>query len=54
MKKMKSFSGRLTRSVVLTVLAVMTFISMLVFLVTAAGLLLFTRAHVFDLLDKTL
>ena len=53
MKKMKSFSGRLTRSVVLTVLAVMTFISMLVFLVTAAGLLLFTRAHVFDLLDKT-
>ena len=53
MKKMKqSFSGRLTRSVVITVLAIMTFISMIVFLVTASVLLVYTQAHFADILDK--
>ena len=50
--RFKSFSGRLTRSVVFTVLVTMTIISVFVFLVAAAGVLLFSKAHYSDFLDK--
>ena len=52
MKRLNSFSGRLTRSVVFTVLVTMTIISVLVFLVAASGMLLFSKAHYYDILDK--
>ena len=48
----QSFSGRLTRSVVFTVLVTMTIISVFVFLVAAAGILLFSKAHYSDFLEK--
>ena len=47
-----SFSGRLTRSVVFTVLVTMTIISVFVFLVAAASILLFSKAHYSDFLEK--
>lgn len=50
--KFQSFSGRLTRSVVFTVLVTMTIISVFVFLVAAAGILLFSKAHYSDFLEK--
>lgn len=52
MKRLDSFSGRLTRSVVFTVLVTMTIISVLVFLVAASGMLLFSKAHYSDILEK--
>ncbi len=51
-KRLQSFSGRLTRSVVLTVLVIMTIISVFVFIVTAAGLFVYSRAHCSDIMDK--
>ena len=42
-KRLHSFSGRLTRSVVITVLVTMTIISVFVFLVAASGILVFPR-----------
>ena len=51
-KRLDSFSGRLTRTVVITVLATMTLISVLVFLVAASGILMFSKAHYADILEK--
>ena len=51
-KKFKSFSSRLTRRVVLTVLVIMTVISLLVFLFSASVLLVFNQAHFSDIMDK--
>ena len=51
-KRLHSFSGRLTRSVVITVLVTMTIISVFVFLVAASGILVFSRAHYSDILEK--
>ena len=52
MKRLDSFSGRLTRVVVFTVLVTMTIISVLVFLVAASGMLVFSKAHYSDILEK--
>lgn len=52
-KRYKSFSGRLTRSVVLTVLVTMTIISVFVFLLAASGIYMLTKTHFADLTDKT-
>ena len=52
-KKVKSFSRRLTRSVVLTVFIIMVTISMLVFLTTASGIFALSKEHFADILDKT-
>ena len=52
MKRFNSFTGRLTRAVVLTVLVTMTIISVLVFLVAASGMLVFSKAHYSDILEK--
>ena len=51
-KRLHSFPGRLTRSVVITVLVTMTIISVFVFLVAASGILVFSRAHYSDILEK--
>ena len=51
-KILDSFSGRLTRVVVITVLITMTFISVFVFLVAASGILMFSKAHYTDILEK--
>ena len=51
-KKLDSFSGRLTRAVVITVLVTMTIISVFVFLVAASGILMFSKAHYSDILEK--
>lgn len=52
MKKFQSFSHRLTRSVILTVLAVMITISVFVFLIAAASILVYTKGHYSDIMDK--
>ena len=52
-KRFQSFSGRLTRRVVITVLVIMTIISLIAFLVTAAGMLVYSKAHYSDILEKT-
>ena len=52
MKRFNSFTGRLTRAVVFTVLVTMTIISVLVFLVAASGMLVFSKAHYSDILEK--
>ena len=52
-KRFHSFAGRLTRSVVITVLVTMTIISVFVFLVAASGILVFSRAHYSDILEKS-
>ncbi|MBQ6763083.1 MAG: SpoIIE family protein phosphatase [Bacteroidales bacterium] len=52
MKKLDSFSGRLTRTVVITVLVTMTIISVFVFLVASSGILVFSKAHYSDILEK--
>lgn len=52
MKRLNSFTGRLTRAVVFTVLVTMTIISVLVFLVAASGMLVFSKAHYSDILEK--
>ena len=52
-KRFHSFSGRLTRSVVITVLVTMTIISVFVFLVAASGILVFSKAHYSDILEKS-
>ena len=52
MKRLNSFTGRLTRSVVFTVLVTMTIISVFVFLVAASGMLVFSKAHYSDILEK--
>ena len=51
-KKYKSFAGRLTRNVVLTVLVTMTIISVFVFIVAASGMLVLNKAHYSDIMDK--
>ena len=51
-KRLQSFSGRVTRTVVITVLITMTIISVLVFLVAASGMLLFSKVHYTDILEK--
>ena len=51
-KRFESFSGRLTRNVVITVLVIMTIISVLVFFVATAGMLVFSKAHYSDIMDK--
>ena len=53
MKRLDSFTGRLTRAVVITVLVTMTIIAVLVFLVAASGMLVFSKAHYSDILEKT-
>jgi sigma-B regulation protein RsbU (phosphoserine phosphatase) len=50
--RLDSFSGRLTRTVVITVLVTMTIISVFVFLVAASGILMFSKAHYSDILEK--
>ena len=52
-KSIESFSSRLTRNVVFTVLVIMAIISVLVFMVATAGLHLFSKAHYSDIMDKT-
>ena len=52
-RKFESFSGRLTRDVIITVLVTMIIISVVVFFVAAAGSLVFSRVHYSDLMDKT-
>lgn len=52
-RKFESFSGRLTRDVIITVLVTMIIISVAVFFVAAAGALVFSRVHYSDLMDKT-
>lgn len=52
MKRFDSFTGRLTRAVVITVLVTMTIIAVLVFLVAASGMLVFSKAHYSDILEK--
>ena len=52
-RKFESFSGRLTRDVIITVLVTMIIISVVVFFVAAAGALVFSRVHYSDLMDKT-
>lgn len=51
-KTFKSFSGRITRSVVITVLVTMTIISVLVSLLAASGIYSLTKSHFTDLTDK--
>ena len=51
-KKLESFSGRLTRNVVLTVLGTMTIISVFVFIVAASGMLVLNKSHYSDIMDK--
>ena len=52
MKGKESFSSRLTRRVVFTVLVIMTIISVFVFFVASAGILVFSKAHYSDIMDK--
>ena len=52
LKKHESFSGRLTREVVFTVLFIMIIISVIVFFIAAASSLLFSRQHYSDIMDK--
>lgn len=52
MKRLNSFTGRLTRAVVFTVLGTMIIISVFVFLVAASGMLVFSKAHYSDILEK--
>ena len=51
-KRFKSFSVRLTRGVVFTVLVTMTIISVLVFLLAASGIYRLTKIHFSDLMDR--
>ena len=51
-KRFESFSGRLTRKVVFTVLATMTIISVLIILVLVTGMLVFSKKHYSDIMDK--
>ena len=51
-QKFESFSGRLSRSVVFTVLVTMTIISVLVFIVASSAMLLLSREHYADIMDK--
>lgn len=51
-QRFESFAGRLTRGVVITVLVTMIIISVFVFLVAASGMLVFSKAHYSDILDK--
>lgn len=51
-KRLDSFSGRLTRTVVITVLVTMTIISVSVSLVAASGILVLSKAHYSDILEK--
>ena len=51
-KKFESFSNRLTRSVVLTVQVIMTIISVFAFFVLVIGMLVFSKAHYADIMDK--
>ena len=50
--RFRSFSVRLTRSVVITVLVTMTIISVLVFLLAASGIFRLTKIHFSDLMDR--
>ena len=52
-KSFESFSGRLTRSVVITVLVIMTIISVFVFFVATYAMLVFNKAHYSDIMGKT-
>ena len=52
LKRLNSFTGRLTRAVVFTVLGTMIIISVFVFLVAASGMLVFSKAHYSDILEK--
>lgn len=51
-KRSESFSKRLTRRVMLTVVVIMTSISVFVFLVSATGMLVYSRTHYSDIMDK--
>ena len=51
-KSIGSFANRLTRNVVFTVLVIMAIISVLVYIVAASGILLFSKAHYSDIMDK--
>ena len=51
-KRLDSFSGRLTRTVVITVLVTMTIISVSVSLVAASGILVLSKAHYSHILEK--
>ena len=51
-KRLDSFSSRLTRTVVITVLVTMTIISVFVFQVAASGIFLMSKAHYSDILEK--
>ena len=51
-RKIESFSDRLSRNVVLTVLVTMTIIAVFVFILAAAGMFVFSKAHYSDIMDK--
>ena len=51
--RFRSFSGRLSRSVVITVLVIMSIISVIVFYVTFSGMLVYSRAYYSDMTEKT-
>ena len=51
-KKVKSFSDRLSRRVVITVLVTMTIISVFVFILAAAGIMVLSKEHYSDIMDK--
>ena len=52
MKKFESFSDRLTRKVVYTVLAIMLIFSVLLIYVISARMLVFSKTHYSDIMDK--
>ena len=51
-KGMKSFSGRLTRTIIIVVLVIMTIISVLSFLVTASGIYASLKDHFVDAIEN--
>ena len=52
MKGFEPFSKRLTRRVMLTVVFIMAIISVFTFLISAAGMQLYSRTHYLDVMDK--
>ena len=51
-QKLESFSRRISRRVILSVLVIMAIISVVVFFVAAAAMLMFTMKHYSDTMDK--
>lgn len=51
--KIHSFSGRITRRIVLTMLLMMSFISSLIFVLATSGMTVLTNVHYQDILENT-